>query len=158
MSSALEKLQFEEYANQYRQFSYCLEVYICKQFDVYERWNNYHNKVKIAGFVVILPPKIFLWTTFNINAFWFSWKIYRHLPKNSSKYDLLFSCVVLFVCSFLHQYNACTPIILIWLINSFTDYWSNINVTESVERYRSMSATYWSRWLLLVCTSKYYYN
>lgn len=48
-------------------------------------------------------------------------------------------------------------IILIGLIDSFTDYWSNINATDSVERYRSMSATYWSRWHLLVCTSKYSY-
>lgn len=48
-------------------------------------------------------------------------------------------------------------IILIGLIDSFTDYWSNINATESVERYRSMSATCWSRWHLLVCTSKYSY-
>lgn len=49
-------------------------------------------------------------------------------------------------------------IILIGLIDSFTDYWSNINATDSVERYRSMSATYWSRWHLLVCTSKYSYK
>lgn len=48
--------------------------------------------------------------------------------------------------------------ILIGLIDSFTDYWSNINATESVERYRSMSATCWSRWHLLVCTSKYSYK
>lgn len=79
------------------------------------------------------------------------------MPKITSKYNLLFSYVVLF-CSFLHRYNTCSPIILIGLIDSFTDYWSKTNVTESVERYRSMSATYWSRWLLLVCTSKYLYK
>lgn len=59
---------------------------------------------------------------------------------------------------FLHRYNTCSPIILIGLIDSFTDYWPNINATESVERYRSMSATCWSRWHLLVCTSKYSYK
>lgn len=63
-------------------------------------------------------------------------------------------CSVLF---FLHRYNTCSPMILIGLIDSFTDYWSNINATDSVERYRSMSATCWSRWHLLVCTSKYSY-
>lgn len=66
--------------------------------------------------------------------------------------------LALFCVFFLHRYNTCSPIILIGLIDSFTDYWPNINATESVEQYRSMSATCWSRWHLLVCTSKNSYK
>lgn len=121
---------------------------------MYRRWTIYHSKVKIADFVVTLSPKIWYGQPFTLTQsdFLINIIICIRIPVN------MICCFLALFCAFLLRYNTCSPIILIGLIDSFTDYWSNINATESVERYRSMSATYWSRWHLLVCTSKYSYK